>query len=46
MNCFVHDHVAAIGLCPSIVNGQRCDQEAVDFIRRWLGSGILPPRCR
>ena len=35
---------AAFG--PSIVNGRRCDQEAVDFIRRWLGSGILPPRCR
>jgi hypothetical protein len=31
---------------PSIVDGRRCDPEAVDFIRRWLGSGILPPHCR
>ena len=31
---------------PSIIDGRRCDPDAVDFVRRWLGSGILPPHCR
>jgi hypothetical protein len=35
---------AAFG--PSIIDGRRCDQEAADFFRRWLGSSIVPPHCR
>ncbi len=31
---------------PSIIDGRRCDPAAVDFVRRWLGSGILPPHCQ
>ena len=34
---------AAFG--PSIIDGRRCDPAAVDFVRRWFGSGILPPNC-
>jgi len=35
---------AAFG--PAIIDGRRCDQEVLDFVRRWLSSGILPPNCR
>jgi hypothetical protein len=35
---------AAFG--PSIIDGRRCDVEAVAFIREWLGSAILPPNCQ
>jgi hypothetical protein len=45
---------AAIGLtyavgggafAPAIIDGVRCDPDAAEFVRRWLGSGILPPSC-
>lgn len=35
---------AAFG--PAIIDGQRCDPAAVEFVREWLGSSILPPHCR
>jgi hypothetical protein len=35
---------AAFG--PAIIDGQQCDPAAVDFVREWLGSSILPPHCR
>lgn len=35
---------AAFG--PAIIDGQRCDPAALEFVRRWLGSGLLPPSCR
>jgi hypothetical protein len=31
---------------PSIIDGRRCDPATVDFLRRWLGAGIVPPSCR
>lgn len=31
---------------PAIIDGQRCDPAAVDFVRQWVGSGVLPPHCR
>jgi hypothetical protein len=31
---------------PAVIDGTRCDPVAVDFVRRWLGSGLLPPNCR
>lgn len=31
---------------PAIIDGRHCDPSAVDFVRRWLGSGLLPPNCR
>lgn len=31
---------------PSIIDGVRCDPDAADFVRRWLGSRLLPPNCR
>lgn len=46
---------AAIGLvyavgggafAPAIIDGRRCDPAAVEFVRQWLGSSILPPHCR
>jgi hypothetical protein len=35
---------AAFG--PATIDGRHCDPAAVDFFRRWLGSGIVPSRCR
>jgi hypothetical protein len=35
---------AAFG--PAVIDGRRCDPAAVDFVRQWLGSGVLPPNCR
>jgi hypothetical protein len=35
---------AAFG--PATLDGRHCDPAALDFFRRWFGSGILPPRCR
>lgn len=35
---------AAFG--PAIIDGQRCDPAAVEFVRQWVGSGVLPPHCR
>jgi hypothetical protein len=29
----------------AIIDGRRCDQAALDFFRRWVGS-MLPPSCR
>jgi hypothetical protein len=31
---------------PSIIDGTRCDRSTADFLRQWLGSGVLPPHCR
>ena len=42
---FIHA-VGGMALGPSIIDGRRCDPNAVDFVRRWLGSGIVPPNCR
>lgn len=35
---------AAFG--PAVIRPGRCDPEAVEFLRQWLGSGALPPYCR
>lgn len=46
---------AAIGLVhaigggafgPSVIDGSRCDQTALEFVSRWLGTDKLPPTCR
>jgi hypothetical protein len=42
---FLHA-IGGLALGPSIIDGRRCDPEALEFVRRWLGSGILPPNCR
>jgi hypothetical protein len=34
----------AIG--PATIDGRGCDPAAAEFVRRWLGSGVLPPNCR
>jgi len=31
---------------PAVIDGRRCDQAALDFVRRWFGAGALPPSCR
>jgi len=31
---------------PAIIDGRRCDPAAVEFVRQWLGSSLLPPNCR
>lgn len=33
-------------LAPAIINGQRCDPAAVEFVRQWLTPAILPPHCQ
>lgn len=35
---------AAFG--PAIIDGRRCDPAALEFVRQWLGSSVLPPNCR
>ena len=42
---FVHA-IGGAAFGPSIIDGQRCDPATVDFVRQWLGSGVLPPNCR
>ena len=41
---FIHA-VGGFAVGPSIIDGRRCDPDTVDFVRRWLGSRILPPHC-
>ena len=31
---------------PAIIDGRRCDAAAVEFVREWIGSAVLPPHCR
>ena len=31
---------------PAIIDGRRCDPAAVEFVRQWLSSSLLPPNCR
>jgi hypothetical protein len=38
--------VGGAAFAPSIVDGRRCDPAVIEFVRRWLGSDILPPACR
>jgi hypothetical protein len=41
--------VYAIGgaaFAPAVIDGRRCDQAVVDFVRQWLGSAVLPRNCR
>jgi hypothetical protein len=41
--------VYAIGggaFAPAVIDGRRCDPAAIEFVRHWLGSGVLPPNCR
>jgi hypothetical protein len=42
---FVHA-IGGAAFGPSIIDGRRCDTTAVDFVRQWIGSGVLPPNCR
>ena len=30
----------------AIIDGRRCDQEAVEFFRQWLSGALLPTNCR
>jgi hypothetical protein len=31
---------------PAIIDGRRCDAAALEFVRQWFGSGMIPPSCR
>ncbi len=42
---FVHA-IGGAALGPSIIDGRRCDPAAVNFVRRWLTSAVVPPYCR
>jgi hypothetical protein len=33
-------------LGPAVIDGQRCDPAALEFVRRWLGFIGVPPSCR
>jgi len=35
---------AAVG--PAVINGVRCDPDAAEFARRWLGTWLSLPSCR
>ena len=41
--------VYAVGggaFAPAIVDNARCDDQAREFVLRWLGPALLPPHCR
>lgn len=41
--------VVAVGggaIGPAIIDAQRCDAAAREFVVRWLGTSVLPPNCR
>jgi hypothetical protein len=38
--------VGGFAIGPAIIDGSRCDPAALDFVRRWAGSGLVPPTCR
>ncbi len=42
---FVHA-IGGAAFGPSIIDGRRCDATAIDFVRRWFGTSVLPPACR
>lgn len=31
---------------PAVIDGRQCDQAALEFVRRWLGSRAVPPSCQ
>lgn len=31
---------------PAVINGRQCDPAALEFARRWLGTGVVPPSCQ
>jgi hypothetical protein len=31
---------------PAVINAVKCDEAAREFVRRWLGAPVLPPRCQ
>jgi hypothetical protein len=31
---------------PAIIDGRRCDPAAVEFVRHWVDSALIPPNCR
>ncbi len=31
---------------PAVIDGQRCDEAAREFVLRWIGAVRLPPSCR
>ena len=35
---------AAFG--PATIDGRHCDPAALSFFRQWIGSGVVPTRCR
>jgi hypothetical protein len=42
---FLHA-IGGVAFGPSIIDGRRCDQSTLAFVRQWLGSSFLPPNCR
>ena len=38
--------IGGVALGPWIIDAGRCDQEALDFVERWVGFAGLPPSCR
>jgi hypothetical protein len=38
--------VGGVAVAPAFLDGQHCDPAVVEFVRRWFGSGLVPPNCR
>jgi hypothetical protein len=38
--------IGGVAVAPSIIDGRQCDPDTAELVRRWLGSGTLPPPCR
>jgi hypothetical protein len=38
--------IGGVAVAPSIIDGRQCHPDTAELVRRWLGSGTLPPPCR
>jgi hypothetical protein len=38
--------VGGVAFAPAVIDGRRCDQAVVEFIRQFAGSHAFPPSCR
>jgi hypothetical protein len=38
--------IGGLAFGPAVADARHCDPAALDFFRRWVGTGMLPLRCR
>ncbi len=38
--------IGGVAIGPAVLDARQCDGAVIEFARRWLGTGPLPPNCR